>query len=246
MALAHSYRLTWLRLAAAFCALSPHLWAGLALAQTEAPMVEYERAISGRVNQTGQPLTLPVPLRDGRRELGEILIRVQPDDSVLVPKAALLEKLGTVLEPATLARLKDLPDLDGRIAIEAVRQIGLNLTFNTAQLELVFEPKVDQRTTGDLSVGGLRGSYQSADVVDPAKLSGYLNIIGGVDKIWQTKPGQDAPTSSHVDLQGVVQLRGVVAETDATFDGAVDTNRCNIGSLCTYEHTPASSVAVRA
>ncbi len=200
------------------------------------PVVEYQRAVSNRINSTGQPLTLPVPLKDGTRDLGEIILRVEVDDSIHVPRQFVLDKISPMLTPDARARLVALPHKDDRIALGAIEAAGLGLTFNASLFELAFNPRSVERAEGELSVGGLRGALATEPSVAPAKVSGYLNVIGGADQSWKTRPGQTADTSGRLDLQGVVRLRGVVLETEASYDGAVDGNRCAVGSLCAYEH----------
>jgi outer membrane usher protein len=52
--------------------------------------VQYAKPVSNRLNITGRAIDMEVPLKDGDRELGDIPIRIEPDDSVLVSRAALL------------------------------------------------------------------------------------------------------------------------------------------------------------
>ncbi len=200
------------------------------------PQVEYERQITTRINTTGQPLSLPVPLKDGPREIGEVMLRVEADDSVFLPRQSLLDKIASGLTPAARERLAQLPHKDGRIALSAIEQADLGLTFNPGALELVFDPSATQRAEGELRVGGMRGSMGPDPSTQAAKVSGYLNVFGGVDQVWQVRSGQKAETGGRLDLQGAVRVGGVVLETDAGIDGAVDGTRCNSGSLCAYEH----------
>jgi outer membrane usher protein len=210
--------------------------AAVAATPTAAPKVEYERNVTTRINATGQPLSLPVAIKDGRRDLGEITLRVEVDDAIFLPRPALLEKIGPSLTPAARERLAALPEKDGRVALAAMEQAGLGLSFNASQFELSFDPGVNERAEGILSLSGQSGSAQTEPSTQAAKVSAYLNVIGGVDQSWKVRPGQTADASGRVDLQGAVRLRGVVLESEAAFDGATDSNRCNAGSLCTYQH----------
>jgi outer membrane usher protein len=200
-----------------------------------APKFEYERNVTTRINTTGQPLSLPIAIKDGRRDLGEITLRVETDDAIFLPRQILLEKIGPSLTPAARERLAALPEKDGRVALAAMEQAGLGLSFNASQFELSFDPGANERAEGILSLGG-QSSGQAEPSIQAAKVSGYLNVIGGVDQTWKVRPGQTADASGRVDLQGAVRLRGVVLESEATVDGLVDANRCNTGSLCTYQH----------
>ncbi|NJO34028.1 MAG: hypothetical protein HC869_13680 [Rhodospirillales bacterium] len=70
----------------------------------------------------------------------------------------------------------------------------------------------------------------------PALVSGYLNVITGIDELWGTVPGQDSRTSARVDLQSVVRLWNVVLENDIIFEGDLDSNICPTGASCIYDH----------
>ncbi|NJO34088.1 MAG: hypothetical protein HC869_14055, partial [Rhodospirillales bacterium] len=57
---------------------------------------------------------MPVPLREDQTLLGEILVRLNSNDSLLIPKAALVEKLTSRLDKTALATLQGVRDSAGR------------------------------------------------------------------------------------------------------------------------------------
>lgn len=48
---------------------------------------------------------MAVPIRDDMQPLGDLVVRIAPDDDVLLPKAALVDKLTPLLGADSLERL---------------------------------------------------------------------------------------------------------------------------------------------
>ena len=204
------------------------------LSQTAAA-VEYERAISSRINTTGRPLHIAVPLREGTRSLGDILITILPGDKVLLPKSVLLDKLGPLLGERARGHLQWLPERDGKTSLADLRRAGFSIEFHASQFEVVFFPAMEQRSTGDLSLAAPPRPV-GATFVRPAALSGYVNLIGGLDRQWGGLPGQGDQTSAHADISAVLSVRNLVLETNLSYDGAIDNDICALGWICTYRH----------
>lgn len=152
---------------------------GFATVREGAP--EYAKPVSTKLNPTGRAFSLQVPLKDGDHEIGEVTIRIEPDDSVLVSVPDLKTKLKTALSEKTLAGLGGAVPADGFATLAALKASGLNLTFDAGLQELHFAADVDQRGTNDISLGGGRRMPPSAALVAPAKFAGYLNVIAGLD-----------------------------------------------------------------
>jgi len=207
----------------------------LAVPPDAAKAVEYVRAVSNRINTTGRPLSIAVPLTEGSRSLGEIVITILPGDEVMLPRSALLERLGPLLGDEARAGLEQIAERDGRTALVDLRQAGFPIEFDPGQLELVFTPAVEQRAVGDLSLAGPR-SAASAAVARPARVSGYLNMFGGIDRQWGGLPGQTDETSAHADFSAVLNVWNFVLESNASYDGIVDPNVCALGWVCSYRH----------
>lgn len=188
-----------------------------------------------RLNPTGRVLMMPMPLMDGDKNLGEIVARINPDDSIWVRRDILVRLLGDSVKPQVLSAIAQLPESAGHVEIGAVSQSGAELRFEQAEVALRIVPKADLRTTQKISLGGVNPGLANAQAVDPATFSGYLNILGGVDHLWASDDTTEK-TGLHFDLQSAVRLGNVVLENEAGYDGAVDAETCPNEAFCNYEH----------
>jgi outer membrane usher protein len=197
----------------------------------------YQKPVSSKLNSTGRAINMPVPLKEDGNALGEIIVRIDPDDSVLVPKVMLIEKLTPALDKASLERLHGTRDVNGQVSINDLKAAGFNVVFDPNALELKFLPTADQRPVGDLSLAR-RGSPQaSSAAAKPAMMAGYLNVIAGADHVWANDIRPDDKTSARLDLQGVFRMWNIVFENEMTYEGEVDANTCPVGAKCVYDHT---------
>jgi outer membrane usher protein len=205
-------------------------------AQDAAPVRTYTKSIGTRLNPTGRPIDMTLPLRDHGQILGEIPARIGPDDSVSISRAMLIEKLGPSLESGARQRLEQLPVASGMVRLSDLEAAGFRATLDHSRLELELAPAADLRAANDLSVGGVRGPVLSAAALRPAIFSGYLNVFTGVDYHW----GQDARedrASGRADIESVFRLYNVVLENDLSWEGEVDSFTCPVNAICTYDHT---------
>lgn len=211
--------------------------AGVTRAQHAKPQeTVYAKSVSSKLNPTGRALTMPVPLKDDKQSLGDVVIRINPDDSVLIPKGPLIDRLTPVLDQTALVRLQAVPDSNGLVSIADLRAAGLNISFDSSLFELAFSAGADQRPVGDLSIGHRAGGGISANAARPAILSGYLNVITGFDHRWSDVTS-DSATSGRIDLQSVFRFYNVVLENEFAYDGRIDTFQCPTGAICNYSHT---------
>ena len=210
----------------------------LPLACATAWAVETEQAdesLAMRLNPTGRVLMMPVPLLDGEKRLGELVAKINADDTIWVRKEALIRLLGDNVKPEVISAINVLPETGGQIEIDALARSGAELRFDRSQVALRIVPKADLRTPQAISLGLIRPSVDSARSAVPANLSGYLNVIGGVDHMWETQD-VDARTGLHFDLQSALRAGNVVLENDAAYDGAVDAETCPHEAYCNYNH----------
>jgi len=189
------------------------------------------KAAPSRLNVSGRTISMSVPLKDREVELGDIVVRIEPDDTVRMPKAVLKQKLAGVLNPTQLAKLEALPGVDGQVSLAEIKTAELNMRYDPNLQEVVLLPNVEQRLASDVSVGA-RKSQVSANLVQPAVVSGYLNVVGGTDYLWRTPN----VASLYLDLQSVVRVGGVVLENAGTYVGGIDPNVCPPGAQCNYTH----------
>ena len=157
---------------------------------------------------------------------------------MLVAKALLAEKLERLLDKATLEKLKSIPDTGGQVSLADLKAQGLNLRFDQGLMELVFEPSVDQRGTGEISLSGsgAQRTVESAASVLPAMFSGYLNVVAGVDQRWGPTASGD-PASLRLELESVFRVWDLVIENEFLHEGQVDIARCPTAAQCLYDHT---------
>jgi outer membrane usher protein len=180
---------------------------------------------------------MPVPLKSNGQQIGEVIIKLAPDDSVGIPKATLVELLAKQLDQPSMRRLSDVPDSGGQVGITELKAAGFDVRFDTGMMELVFEPAVDQRPVGDISIGGFVPLQQtrSAATVAPSVFSGFVNLFGGIDHQWGSNAAQDL-TGVSFTAESVFRLWHVVIENDVHYDSKVDLFRCPIGARCFASH----------
>src|SRR5262249_44467603 len=152
-----------------------------------------------------------------------------PDDCVVLPKAALVDKLTPVLDKKSLERLHGVPDTYGQVTLGDLAAAGFNMKFDPAALELVFLPAVDDRPTGDISLGGRRGPASSANAVKPAAVAGYLNLFSNLEYLWGDASG-DGQTNLNFDLEAVVRMWDVVVENEFTAEDEANATGCTVGA----------------
>ena len=218
-------------------AVAPLAAAPVALAARDGGATEYAFAkpVSTKLNTTGRRIHMPVPFKDETAMLGELVIVINPDDSVLVPKAALVNALTPVFDKAALERLHGVRDADGQVTIQDLRAAGFDVRFDPAQMQLVLHADPDQRPVGDLSLARRRGPDASANVVLPAKVSGYLNVNAGFDYLWGDATGNE-DTATTLDFESVFRFWNVVVENEATFETGASTFVCPVSARCLFDH----------
>lgn len=201
---------------------------------------DYQIAVSNRLNTTGRTLTMPVPLKDGDRLLGEVFVQITAEDGILVQAAGFLERTTGVLETPVRKSISEIPDNAGYVPLSAFDARGVTLRFDKGLQELHLSIGVDQRPVGDLSMGGYPSQRPSAAAITPEATSGYLNIIAGLDHHWddiQLSRSSDLKnTSARLELESAVRMGGIVVENRASYDGDVDPAICPFEASCVYGH----------
>jgi outer membrane usher protein len=218
-------------LAAVCLALAPQP----SIAQSDLQTGLYQKPVSSRLNPTGRTITLSVPVKDEGTDLGEIVVGIDREDKVDLPKAALIAALKRALQPAMQERIAALPDTQGYLGLDDVARAGVVLEFDRSRLELRLKPAVDQRPEGELSLARRTTRNESSAAARPAIFSAYLNVLGSLDHRWGGDRIEDA-TSARLELQSVFRLFNVVLENEYLHDGIVDSSVCPPGAVCTYRH----------
>lgn len=226
---------------AAFAVLALLSFATPSLTPVPALAEEYAQPISNKFNTTGRQITLPVPLEESGLALGEVLVRIAPDDSVSVEKSGLAERLQKIADAGTLERLASAGGGDTFAPLAALEAIGLRVRFDYGLQELHIDLSAEQHTEGEVRLRGRRTPIVSEARAEPAFISGYVNIIAGADHDWGTgsngyDDGQDGETSGRLEFESAVRAGNVVIENTAVYSGDVDGNECPTGAECVYGH----------
>ena len=202
----------------------------------EAAATVYQKPVSSKLNSTGRTISMPLPVRDEGRDLGDVVVRIAPDDTISVPIAALATTLAGALDKPAIARLSGLSAPDGYAGLSLLAQAGIKLGFDPGQLALTLIPTVDQRPEGDISLSRRAPIRASAAATQPALVAGYLNVLAGIDHTWAGGHSGEA-TSGRFEFESVFRLWNIVAENDFHYDGLVDTFTCPTGAVCSYQHS---------
>ena len=201
--------------------------------QAEAPTAPAARA--QRLNPTGRAIILTVPAKDGAAYLGDMPLTIGVDDSLTFPAERTLQLLDPLLAPDVMTGLRGSWAGRATIGPADLTAAGIGVSYDPRTLELRFDIPVEKRASRRLSVSALDqksiGTY-----VAPLEYSGYLNIRGSVD-LYEQGPvtGFQEPVFL---LNGAVNLKGVVFESDAIFTpGAPGADFQRLGSRYVYDDT---------
>ena len=181
--------------------------------------------VSSRINQTGRVLPMSVPLRDSTRQLGEVLIRVEIDDTVRVSKQSLMQTLAGEFAAEMKTKLQVAPDYP---TLQELQKLGLALSFDTEKIELVVGFTSDQRQTGNISFGN-PPPLSSGTLTRPALFSGYINFGGQADYLWNRNA-----TALRFDAAAVARLGKFVLETEVVVQNDINGQECPSYAFCNF------------
>lgn len=202
--------------------------------------VEYAVPVSNRLNTTGKSIDMDVPLKDGDRDLGEVLIRIDPNDVVSANKASLAEHLAAVVDATVQMRLRNLQSGSAFAPLRDFTAAGVEIRFDKNLQVLIFAIAASERAPSDISFSANR-SPPSATLAPPARIAGYVNLFASLDHQWgmQTKDAYfDSATSGRLEFDSAVRAGNFVLENAGVVAGDVDINVCPTTAVCAYTHTP--------
>lgn len=183
---------------------------------------------------------MSVPLNDNGRSLGEVTVRIDVHDAVAVNHEAFLQAAGSGFSAETRGRVERLPRTDGFTPVAAFAGAGIDLTFDAAIQELTIRVAADDRAVGDIDLGQRPNAAAASAAQAPAAVSGYLNIVAGVDYAWDglgsDTTGNSSRADGHLELESAIRAWDTVVENRVLYDGDVATNFCPTGAVCDYDH----------
>lgn len=184
---------------------------------------------------------MDVPLKDAGRELGDVPIRINPDDSIMINRTTLIQIFSASLDAAARNRLASVGGDAPFVPIAALATAGFDIRFDRALQELTFSLAADQRASADISLSGNRQSPGSSVAATPAKLSGYINLFASIDHEWgmhASGENFDSATSGRLEFDSAVRAGNFVFENEGVVAGDIDINVCPTVALCSYTHSP--------
>ena len=187
-----------------------------------------QRPHSSRINPTGRSLNLAMPMSYKKHHLGEIAVRISPRDEISVPAEQFLRATERLLKPEAHQVIAALPSPNGYIALDQLRNAGLDIHYDPAIVALVLDLSVDQRARSTLSLGARHYVPDSANAVASANISAFVNMLFGVDYISQSEIDDGTGVKNpRLDLQAALNIMGWVLESEGTVESDDDFDRQN-------------------
>ena len=185
-----------------------------------------------RINTTGQNVDLVVPLRD-RVPLGQVTVRIAPDDRIGVLQTDLAAALKRSATPEFVNRISTLAASDGFIALDTLAGAGLPMTFDPATLELTTSLDATARPEQTLGFSH-RSEAQPIEHDTSARFAAFLSYQATLDAVERgTDSGLRKPRADF-NLNG--RLFNLVAfENELTYDGEADRAFSRFGSRLIHD-----------
>jgi outer membrane usher protein len=196
------------------------------------------RAVTSKLNTTGTSIDIPVLLRIGASVHGEVIIRLEPDDTVFIHKASLLALMERVLALSTRDMIERLPG--ALMSPGKLTSSGLRCWFDPALQELRLDPTLEQRSVSEIGLGSYRQPLASERLAPPSRVSGYVNIIGSLDWIWGGNASSDFIHASEdrvigrLDVDSAFRVWGAVIENRAVYKSAYESFLCPNPLDCSF------------
>ena len=185
-----------------------------------APYAAYaQQADAPPINPTGRVIEMIVPVNYGDFYLGDVPVRLTPEQEVEAARADLLRSVKDLLRPEALAALEAAAGgaLAEHAALSELRASGFAFRFDPAAVSIRFAPTLDQKVKGNISVHARQSQTTSPNAVDPATVAAYLNLRSSTDYIARTPSGREGLRAPRLDLEGAARWQGVVVEAEATY-----------------------------
>ncbi len=91
--------------------------------------IEWSTGSAATAKRYNENIDLAVPLRDGRFFLGDVTAHIYPKGEVGVRKERLIQLLEPLLRLDILEKIKNLPEKDGFLSLDALRKEGFGLQY---------------------------------------------------------------------------------------------------------------------
>lgn len=212
-------RTKWRRRALWILALLGCVWCSLGVARAQDDL--FERVFGRKPRREGQLLEVPLFINQQRH--GEVQVVLTTDAAKTQLKdGALLKELKDEVRSEILQRLQAGVDARGYLLLQSLIDAGMKAEFDERELEVRIVVPPAMRPTLRHEVYG-RPYLEGLPVIEPSKLSGFLNLLGVQDFVEQAQAGTpDGRQPLRLNLQGAVNFRNWVVEGDVTYQEAAD------------------------
>lgn len=160
-----------------------------------------------------------MPLRDAEFYLGDVPIAISAEGVVSIPVGPFLQSASHVLSPETIQLIESAAAGRPALSLDELRATGIDVRYNSLNVELTVAPSVDQRARGEISLYRPDGSTVSANARTPAGVSGYINTRFAVDYVSFSETGETGIDAPRVDFEAAARISHVVLESEATLEG---------------------------
>jgi hypothetical protein len=170
------------------------------------------------INPTGRTIEMIVPLNYRQFYLGDLQVRLTPEQEVVLPRQDLMRALHELLRPDALKTLASAGGDGEHVPLSVLRQAGFDFRFDPGAVSILFAPTLDQKVEGNISIQARQASAESPNAAEPADLSAFLNLRSALDYIGDTPSGDEGLRAPRLDLEGAARWQGVVVEAEATYE----------------------------
>jgi outer membrane usher protein len=176
--------------------------------------IEAPTNATGPLNPTGRAIDLTIPAKDGNVYLGDVLLRINADNSIEFSAQRILDLLSNVLDPTALKALQG--SFAGRSTLTSsdFQASGVGVSYDPQTLELKLDISPERRASRSVNVSPMdRNSVGTFE--KPAGFSAYVNVRSSLDYV------HNGPGNGFGDpvffLDGATRVGGVVLESEAFY-----------------------------
>ncbi len=165
----------------------------------------------------GQAQNVIIPWSINQNRQGEMGINIGADPNTISWNAtSFLETLGATVKPELQAQLKIL-STQGPFSPETLKTLNIETQFNPQDLTLNIVLTPAQLRTNVVTTKSNRNNLDSSPTVNPAKISGYVNMRGNLGWNWISERDETGRQPLALSWDGVMNLNGWVLEGRADF-----------------------------
>ena len=170
-----------------------------------------------RLNTSGRVMQIVAPLNDRDNYLGDVEIRVSPEDKVEIAASQVVDILGRLADANDLAGLMGVAQPGVYLPIEKYADYGFAISFDAAALVLRIEIPAAARIRQSIGIADLDRSVYG-EFAQPATYSAYMNLRSSADYVHKGQNTGFADTV--VTMDGAARFGGVVLENEGNWRSA--------------------------